>query len=178
MELILEFIGPVLGLASAIVTLIAFFKENIKHKVWILVGSLFFAGAAVVVWDKRKQKAYDFELLAEKQKFHAQIEQEKTRYVVADAIIVANSVDLYGLQSYGKVLANMGTIVSFYQRHEDLYGSQYQKLSKQYDHWEAFFRSKRENGEIIYISDYSPLEGLVKSNFKFVESIAQAENNT
>ncbi|WP_273992451.1 hypothetical protein [Vibrio parahaemolyticus] len=178
MGILLEYIGPFFGLASAIITTISFFKENMKHKIPVLVGVLFLSGIAILIWSKEKEKAYDFELLSQQQRYEALIEQEKTRYVVADAKIVASSVDIYGLQSYGKHLANLGTMVSFYHRHEHLYGTQYEKLSKQYDHWESFFRQKREKGESMYSSDYSALEGLVESNYKFVQSIAEPETNT
>ena len=40
MEFILKFIGPVLGIASAIVTLCAFYKEKIKNNILLLISSL------------------------------------------------------------------------------------------------------------------------------------------
>ena len=178
METLLEYIGPFFGLASAIITTITFFKEKMKHKIPVLVSVLFLSGIAIWIWSEEKEKAYDFELLSQQQQYEALIGKEKTRYVVADAKIVASSVDMYGVLSYGKHLANLGTMLSFYHRHEHLYGTQYKKLSKQYDNWESFFRQKREKGESIYSSDYSALEGLVESNYKFVQSIAKSEPNT
>ena len=55
----LQYIGPVLGIASAIVTLYAFYKNKIKHNVLLLVASLIFSSVIVVVWNIQKEKAYD-----------------------------------------------------------------------------------------------------------------------
>ena len=169
----LEFLVPTLSVASAIVTLVAFFKDRTKHNYLLLASSLVVASMVIWVWDSNKQKAYDMELLKQKQQFEATIYSEKERYISEDAEIVAESINLYGEQTYGKYLAQLGTIVGFYQRHKQKYESQFEKLSKQYDNWDEFFRRKRESGETIYSSDFSALEGIVKSNLDLIKNIGK-----
>ncbi len=173
MSLFLEFIVPILSVASAIVTIVAFFKDKIKHNYFLLASSLVVASMVIWVWDNNKQEAYDMELLKQKQQFEATIYSEKERYISEDAEIVAESINVYGAQTYGKYLAHLGTIVGFYQRHKGKYESQFEKLSEQYDNWDEFFRKKRESGETIYSSDYSALEGIVKSNLDLIKNIGR-----
>lgn len=171
MSIILEFIGPILGLTSAIVTLYAFFKNKIKHNILFLVSTLIFSSVIVIAWDSNKQKEYDFELLSTKQKYEAQIAKVKDEILSKDAKAIADSIIITGYEDYGDYLAYLATMTGFYKRHNHKYEQEYLVLSRQLTEWQDELRDLRKSGESIDSGDYDGLKGLVKSTKDYLANV-------
>lgn len=173
MELILKYIGPVLGIASAIVTLVAFYKDKIKHNILLLVSSLIFASVIVYVWSSNQKKEYDFELLEEKQRYEAIIARNESLIIAEDAKSIADSVVISGWEDYGDYISYLSAMVGFYKRHNVLYEQEYITLNRQLQEWQEDLRQMRNAGKSIYTSDYEGLIGLVKSTRDYFDQIAK-----
>lgn len=177
MEYIIKYIGPILGIASAIITIVAFYKNKIKHNVYLLASSLIFASIIVVVWDKNQKKDYDFELLEQKQKYEAMIESKEKEIIAQDAKSIADSVVISGWEDYGDYIAYLSTMVGFYKRHPHLYEEEYINLNRQLQEWQEDLRAIRKSGRSIFSSDYDGLKGLVNSTRDYLEQIGKSPNN-
>lgn len=171
MDFIYQYIVPVISIASAIVTLVAFFKEKIKHNVLLLVITLMFSTAIVVVWQLKQKSIYDFDLLKEKQRYEGLLLSRETENIAKDARSVADSIIITGWEDYGNYLGHLSTIVGFYKRHNDRYGEEYTNLNKQLQEWQEDLRAMRTSGKVIYSIDYQGLKGLVKSSKKYLEKV-------
>ena len=172
MELLLKYIGPVLGLASAIVTLTTFHRDRIKHNTLLLVSSLVFSSVIIFVWDRSREKEYDVQLLEEKQRYEYLIARKENELIAQDAKAIADSVVITGYEDYGDYIAYLSTMVGFYRRHQSIYEHEYTTLSRQLNEWQEDLRKIRNSGKSIYYSDYDGLRGLVRSTQDYLRRIS------
>ena len=171
MEFILEYIGPVLGISSAVITITIFLKNKLKQNILLVLLSLVFASLVIYVWNINKEKQYDFELLAEKQKYEKLLLDSENQLIAKDAKSIAQSIVITSWTDYGDYLGYLSTMVGFYKRHSPKYEMEYNSLSKQLNEWQVDLREIRNSGKYITQSDYKGLIGLVESTKDYFEVI-------
>ena len=158
---IIEIIASTLGIASSILSAIAFWRDRIRHRVWFIVGSILFGVMAnYIAWSASEKRQA------------AEIEKIEAATLRTDARTTADAIIITGWEEAGDCVGYLAQIVGFYSRHSGQYQSEYSTYTRQLKEWQDFLAINRSAGKAIYASDWENLRGLVKSGDQQLEEIA------
>lgn len=161
MLLMLTIVSSILGLAASVLSLVSFYRDQLRHRTLLMIITLGFATTVILllqyVNEERRNKA---------------IEQVQLVSLARDAKVVSDAIIISGWEYPGDYLGYLSQIVGFYKRHMERYPSEYQTYSRQLTEWQEFLKQAREEKRSLYSSDTRDLEGLVKAGRKQLSEIA------
>lgn len=159
----IAYISGILGIIASLIEILQFFKVlNLKYKFIIFIVTAVCTALCFSVF-------YIIDTRRENQK----IEEVKQNALIKDAKTTAQSIIITGYEESGDYLGYLIQITGFYNRHKEIYKTEYETYKKQLDSWMAFFEDSRKNDKYFqgYSTELSELKGLVSSGKDQLELI-------
>lgn len=158
----LQVVGGVLGIASAVLGVISFWRDRIKHRTWYIIGAIFIGSAAIYLYTTVEERQHEIE-----------ISKLKDQTIRRDASVVSDAIVITGWEEIGDYVGYLAQITGFYQRHAVEYESEYATYARQLQEWQDYLKKARDAGKMLYSTDWNGLRGLVTSGEDHLERIAR-----